>query len=206
MLAGVRAQALLAAGLGEGSAEVKDIDATRAGILIGTAMGGMETFANAITTLHQQARAPPAPLPPPCRAARVQPHPRGRTAAGGAANASAPATLGGRRVRHRLWAPCRKRALSTAGRVPPPAAANKQLSSANLVADLHWALGRSGSWQQTEPRSLTVIPAPGDDVVMRRTTLLPLQPPAVTTAACSSLVVCSSLRKPLQRKPRSRRP
>lgn len=64
-----RAQALLAAGLGEGSAEMKDINITRAGILIGTAMGGMETFATAITTLHQQALPRPIPAAPPFPAA-----------------------------------------------------------------------------------------------------------------------------------------
>ncbi len=53
------AQALLAAGLAEGSAELKEIDVSRAGILIGSAMGGMDTFATAIKAMHTQVRPVP---------------------------------------------------------------------------------------------------------------------------------------------------
>mmetsp|Transcript_7932 Transcript_7932/g.23402 ORF Transcript_7932/g.23402 Transcript_7932/m.23402 type:complete len:485 (+) Transcript_7932:240-1694(+) len=47
-------KALLAAGISEGSDAIKEIDVQRAGILIGSAMGGMDTFAAAITALHTQ--------------------------------------------------------------------------------------------------------------------------------------------------------
>lgn len=53
------AQALLAAGLGAGSAELAEVNVTRAGILIGSALGGMNTFATAIETMHKQATTHP---------------------------------------------------------------------------------------------------------------------------------------------------
>lgn len=52
MVAGKKA--LLAAGLGAETAELAEIDAARAGILIGSALGGMNTFTTAIEALHKQ--------------------------------------------------------------------------------------------------------------------------------------------------------
>lgn len=47
-------KALIDAGLPEGSDEIKQIDPARAGILIGTAMGGMKSFETAVSNLHLQ--------------------------------------------------------------------------------------------------------------------------------------------------------
>ncbi len=47
-------QALAAANLGVETPEMGDLDKARCGILIGSAMGGMNTFSTAIEALHKQ--------------------------------------------------------------------------------------------------------------------------------------------------------
>ena len=51
-------QALLDAKLGLDCAQSGDIEKMRAGVLVGTAMGGMQTFTTAIETLHNQVSCP----------------------------------------------------------------------------------------------------------------------------------------------------
>ena len=50
------AQALAAAGVAWADGGLEALDRMRCGILIGSALGGMKTFSNAIETLHSQAR------------------------------------------------------------------------------------------------------------------------------------------------------
>lgn len=47
-------QALLDAKLDLDCAETGQMDKARAGVLVGSAMGGMQTFSTAIETLHKQ--------------------------------------------------------------------------------------------------------------------------------------------------------
>lgn len=51
-------QALAAANLGVETLEMGQLDKARCGILIGSAMGGMNTFSTAIEALHKQVGCP----------------------------------------------------------------------------------------------------------------------------------------------------